>query len=219
MHRPPGLFHGEWGALPPGWPCNLYGDINRTYPNIERLRQKLIALTKSAEAWERRKDAPSNMDIRLEPLSHANLRQWYSPGMTGVERHHPCLVYPHTGRTARNMQWLWEETLFPTRSLVRSRRPHPHLPWGRGRISGAWIQNHCDICPREAKTLVMFALKLSQKWQQSYYHVCGYLKFQVSVVIVRATLRCISGSSVSWKKTNCRFRLWKDRSGSGLFLR
>ncbi len=70
---------------------------------------------------------------------------------------------------------------------------------------------------REAKELLKrLSLRLSDKWEQPYSVVRGFVNARISIAIVRATHLCLRGSRVSASKISRRF-LWEDSTGLGLF--
>jgi hypothetical protein len=64
---------------------------------------------------------------------------------------------------------------------------------------------------REAKTFakrllrIVFASKLSSKWEKSYSQICGYVTARLSVAIVRATHLWMRGSRVPAHKISIRY--------------
>jgi hypothetical protein len=69
----------------------------------------------------------------------------------------------------------------------------------------------------EAKEpLKRLSLRLSDKWQQPYSAVQGFINARISIVIVRAAHLCLRGSHVPISKISGRFQ-WEDSAGLGLF--
>ena len=69
---------------------------------------------------------------------------------------------------------------------------------------------------REAKELLKrLSLRLSDKWEQPYSVVRGFVNARISIAIVRATQLCLQGSRVSASKISHRFQ-WEDSAGLGL---
>jgi hypothetical protein len=59
---------------------------------------------------------------------------------------------------------------------------------------------------------------LAEKREKPYAEVCGYVTARMSIAIVRATHRCLSGSQVpTGKMSEKLFPQWEDRAGLSLY--
>ncbi len=69
---------------------------------------------------------------------------------------------------------------------------------------------------RVAKELLKrLSLRLSDKWEQPYSVVRGFVNARISIAIVRATHLCLRGLRVSASKISRRFQ-WEDSASRGL---
>ena len=70
----------------------------------------------------------------------------------------------------------------------------------------------------EAKaTLKLLVSSLATKWQLPYSKTCGYVKSRIAITLVRATHRCIQGSSVPAHRISVQRPKWEDGAGLNLF--
>jgi hypothetical protein len=67
-----------------------------------------------------------------------------------------------------------------------------------------------------AELLKRLSLRLTEKWEQPYTVVRGFMNARMSIAIVRATHLCLRGSGVPLSQISRR-PLWEDRAGLGLF--
>ena len=68
-----------------------------------------------------------------------------------------------------------------------------------------------------AATLKRIASRLTTKFQQPYFRMCGYINSRVTITLVRATHRCIQGSRVPANKISAQRLQWEDGSGLNIF--
>jgi hypothetical protein len=74
-----------------------------------------------------------------------------------------------------------------------------------------------SLVRRKAKELLkQLSLRLSDKWEQPYSVVRGFVNARISIAIVCATHLCLQGSRVSASKISRCFQ-WEDSAGLGLF--
>jgi hypothetical protein len=72
------------------------------------------------------------------------------------------------------------------------------------------------VCRKAKELLKRLALRITDKWEQPYSVVHGFVNACMSIASIHTSHLCLCGLRISASKISCHFQ-WEDSTGLGLF--